>query len=301
MAGVAAVAARNSTRFSDLQPSGKFVEVDGTRLHYRILGKDGPQVLAIHGASGNILDWIVGPAQAIAENHRLLLIDRPGLGYSDRAPQDGSNPFVQARLMRRAETQLGFDAPILIGHSYGGAVALAWALDAPEVVPGLMLLAAPSHVWDGPPSLRNRRLASTPVLGQLATHLAAATVPQSMIDAAIDDVFAPQTPPPDYANRIEARLVLRPATQQANATDIATLKPHIRAMVPRYDSLTMPIELLHGDADTTVGLSIHSEPFAQRLPNAHLTVLDGIGHMPHHARPNEVLAALNRLTANRKG
>ncbi len=296
-AGSAAVAGRNSMRFSNLRPSGEFIEIDGLRLHYRILGEDGPPVIAIHGASGNILDWIVGPAPAIAANHRLLLIDRPGLGYSDRAPVDGANPAVQAALMRRAAEALGFGTATVIGHSYGGTVALAWALDAPDQVSGLMLLAAPSHVWPAPPSLQNR-LVATPVLGHLITQIAASTVPQSYIDTAAASVFAPQTPPSDYASRIEAHLILRPAAQRANATDIATLKPHIAAMVPRYDGLSMPIEMLHGDADTTVSLSIHSQAMAQRLPHARLTILDGIGHMPHHARPDEVLAALNRLTAD---
>jgi pimeloyl-ACP methyl ester carboxylesterase len=52
--------------------------------------------------------------------------------------------------------------------------------------------------------------------------------------------------------------------------------------------------MVHGDADTTVGLDIHSKPLEERLPHANLTVLPGIGHMPHHVREGEVVAAVKR-------
>jgi pimeloyl-ACP methyl ester carboxylesterase len=286
-------------RLNDLAPTGEFIEIDGQRLHYRILGDDGPPVIGIHGASGNLLDWTAGVAPGMAETNRVLLFDRPGLGFSTR-PANGSNPSVQAALMREAARQLGFERAILAGHSYGGAVALAWALDAPETVESLLLLAAPSQTWKTGPSLQNR-IASNPVGGPILANLAAAFVPDSLIESNVAEVFAPQLPPENYAERINLRLTLQPAVIQANATDLVTLKSHINEMIPRYDALTMPVELLHGDADTTVGLEIHSRPLAARLPQARLEVLDGVGHMPHHVAQPAVLSALARLNAQYGG
>ena len=57
----------------------------------------------------------------------------------------------QAALIRGALARIGIERPLLVGHSYGGSVALAWAVDAPETVSGLVLLATPSQVWDGRP------------------------------------------------------------------------------------------------------------------------------------------------------
>lgn len=277
------------------EPSGDFIEVEGQRLHYRVLGETGPEVVVIHGASGNLLDWAEGLAPKMAETNRVLVLDRPGMGFSTRS-EGGESPFVQARLLRAAAAQLGFGGAILVGHSYGGAVALAWALDAPETLASLLLLAAPSHVWEAPPSLRNRILVN-PLGGPVLAHLAAAFVPDGVIESGVTNVFAPQAPPDAYAERINARRLLRPEILRNNAADLVALKGHIRQMQPRYGELAMPVELLHGDADTTVWLDIHSRPFAETVENARLTVLDGIGHMPHHVAKGEVLAALGRLNA----
>ncbi|WP_254796912.1 alpha/beta fold hydrolase [Sulfitobacter albidus] len=68
-------------------------------------------------------------------------------------------------------------------------------------------------------------------------------------------------------------------------------------MVKRYPDLTMPFEIVHGDADTIVPLTVHSEPLSKQVPGANLTVLEGIGHMPHHVAPEESVAAIDRVAA----
>jgi len=275
-------------------PDGDFVTVEGVRLHYRIIGR-GPKAVALHGASGNLREWRAGPAAALTERATLLTLDRPGHGFSER-PTGGENIFVQARLLHRAAEALGFGAAPLIGHSMGGTVALAWAVQQPQAVPGLLLISAPSQVWPGGTGLIYD-LAATPGLGTALVH----TLPRLMGDKLIADalvrIFAPQSAPPGYAEKVAAKLALRPATAQANARDISRLKPLMRRMVPMYDRLTMPIELIHGEADKTVPLAIHSEPTEAQLPGARLTRLPGIGHMPHQVAPQAVLAALDRLLA----
>jgi pimeloyl-ACP methyl ester carboxylesterase len=69
---------------------------------------------------------------------------------------------------------------------------------------------------------------------------------------------------------------------------------------PRYGEIDVPVEILHGDADDTVPLAVHSEPLSRQLPNARLTVLPGVGHMLHHADPDAVEAAIDRA-ATRAG
>ncbi len=79
-----------------------------------------------------------------------------------------------------------------------------------------------------------------------------------------------------------------------------SLRPHIVEMSQRYGELTMPLEIVHGDADTIVPLRIHSEPLSRQVPGANLTVLEGIGHMPQHAAPQAVEDAIDRA-ATRAG
>lgn len=279
-------------------PDGDFVTVDGLRLHYRIIGH-GPKAVALHGASGNLREWRAGPAAALAERVTLLTLDRPGHGFSERPP-GGEDIFLQARLMHRAAEALGFGNAPLIGHSMGGTVALVWAVQEPQAVPGMLLISAPSQVWSGGTGLIYD-IAATPGLGTALVH----TLPRLMGDKLIADalvrIFAPQSAPPGYAEKVAAKLALRPATAQANARDIARLKPQMRRMVKMYDRLTMPIELIHGEADKTVPLTVHSEPSEKQLPTARLTRLPGIGHMPHQVAPEAVVAALDRLLARIQG
>ncbi|MEM8788545.1 MAG: alpha/beta hydrolase [Pseudomonadota bacterium] len=273
-------------------PTGDFITIDGIRLHYRIVG-EGPKVVALHGASGNLRDWTAGPARVLTARHTALLFDRPGAGHSDR-PERGENIFVQAALMRRAAAELGFGGAPLVGHSFGGSVALAWAVDAPDGVPGLLLLAAPSQVWPGGVGALYHFTAN-PVTGPVLTRLVPPLAGDNLVTRTLASIFAPQDPPPGYADGVDAALALQPAAARNNARDVLALKDTMRRMVPRYDRLTMPVELLHGDADTIVPLDIHSARSVDSLPDARLTILPGIGHMPHHAAPDAMAAALDRL------
>ena len=279
------------------QPSdftGKFIEVDGTRLHYMQLGEGGRPLIAIHGASGNLRDWAMGPAQALARTNRVLMFDRPGLGLSERPIKDGSNIFVQARLMQAAAARLGIGRAIVAGHSFGGSVALAWALDMPDTVDGLMLLAAPSHKWEGGVGLLYGA-SGHPLTGPVVARALPRLATDKFVRNTISRVFAPQVPPEGYIDKIGVDLTLRPSRILNHGRDVTSLKPHIMSMMPRYGELQMPIELIHGDADQSVTAVIHSDLLARRLPHAVYQRLKGVGHMPHHVAPDAMLAALGRL------
>jgi pimeloyl-ACP methyl ester carboxylesterase len=267
--------------------------VEDVRLSFYRAGTGMPVVL-IHGASGNARDWTLGALQAMAGRFAVTAFDRPGLGRSAAPSAGADSPFVQARLMRRALAQSGHDRAILIGHSYGGTVALAWALDAPETVTGLMVVGAPSQVFPGGVGFSSELLAS-PLTGPALSRAAPAFVTDGVIEGAVARVFAPATPPPGYVAHMDRDLLLDPAVLRTNARQLSTLKDHLRGMVPRYPGLPMPVEILHGTEDTTVPLAIHSEPLATQVPNARLTRIAGAGHMPHHSHLPEILAALDRL------
>lgn len=279
-------------------PSGQFAEVNGHRVHYRMAG-DGPDLVLIHGASGNLRDMTFRLMDTLAADYRVIAFDRPGLGHTDRLNATGATLRQQAELLSTAAAQLGADRPLVFGQSYGGAVALAWAVEHPEAVSALILAGAPSHPWEGPLP-RLYQVNSHPLLGPLVIPALTAWVPQGYVDRAIAEVFLPQDEPPGYAEHIGAPLTLRRTSLRENALQRASLKSEIAALAPRYEALTLPIELIHGGADETVSLEIHSERLAERLPNAHLTTLEGIGHMPHQVRMGAVIEAIHRA-ARRAG
>lgn len=281
-------------------PEGQIVEIEGHEVHAVLMGPEGaPEVVLIHGSSGNTRDFTHGLAPLLARDFRVLVFDRPGLGYSGEVNPKGATITEQSALLSRASRHLGLRKPIVLGQSYGGAVALAWGVHHPDSAAALVLLAAPSQPWSTGLGWYYTLL-SNRVLGPLAIPLLTAFVRDARVARELDAIFAPQSPPPGYGAHIGASLTLRRASLRANALQRANLLDEVRALQPHYPHIPLPVEVLHGTADTTVGLHIHATPLAAQLPSAHLTALPGIGHMPHHVAQPEVIDAVHRA-ARRAG
>ena len=279
-------------------PQGQFVQVGGHRVHALTMG-EGPDVVLIHGASGNIRDMTHSLAPRLARHYRVTIFDRPGLGYTDRINTTGATIRQQAELLSGAARQLGLEAPIVVGHSYGGAVALAWAVHEPRYISALVPLSSPAQPWTSPLSTYYKVL-SHPLLGPLVIPFLTAFVHDERVEREVASIFEPNTVPEGYTGHIGAGLTLRRGTLRANALQRANLLPEIRELHHQYDRIQVPVEIVHGTADTIVGLPIHAEPLQARVPTANLTRLTGIGHMPHHVAQNAVVAAIDRA-AQRAG
>ena len=285
-------AARQAEAEAEWPPLGQFVDVGGKRVHVLVRGT-GPDLILIHGASGNLRDFTPGLVEALSGQYRVIAFDRPGLGYSDDVP--GSPQLaVQAAHLAAAARQLGVRNPIILGQSYGGAVALAWAVTRPDPAPvALVLVASPSLPWPGGLDPWYRLTASD--FGRaVAVPLASAFTPDAYLTASMSAIFTPEPVPAGYGQHIGVGLTLRRASLVANARQVNALRTEIVAMQPQYPALTLPIELLHGDADTVVPLAIHSLPLSKIIPTAHLTVIPDAGHMPHQIHQGLVVAAVNR-------
>lgn len=284
-------------------PTGQFVQVNGRQVHAHIEGR-GPDLVLIHGASGNTRDFTFGFVDLLKDDYRVIVFDRPGLGWSDRISDDfegafttaAESPAQQAAFLQAAADQLGVRNPIVLGHSYGGAVALAWGLARPDDTAALVVVSGASNPWPGGLGALYA-VASSAIGGATLVPLIAAFPPRGQVDGALSSIFAPQSPPEGYADYIGAGLTLRRETLRANARQVNALRPHVVEMSARYATLPMPVEIVHGTADDVVPLHIHSEPLAQQIPGAALTRLDGIGHMPHHAAPDAVVSAIDRAAA----
>ena len=116
----------------------------------------------------------------------------------------------------------------------------------------------------------------------------------------IDATFAPQSTPEGYTAYIGAELTLRVESMRANIRQVNTLRPEVVKLTDQYPALTLPIEIVHGEADTTVPISVHADEIEKIVPQVNVVRLPGVGHMPHHAAPEVTVAAIDRA-ARRAG
>ncbi len=279
-------------------PEGHFLDVDGIAVHAVVMG-EGPDVVLIHGSSGNTRDMTFALAPILAQNFRVIVFDRPGLGYSESFNPNGETIIEQADILQRAAAQLGADKPIVAGQSYGGSVSLAWAVTRPDNISALVLIAPAAIPWETPLDGFNR-LASTTAGNALALPLISSFIPDWYVTQALDKVFAPQSAPKGYAEHFGPGLTIRQGSMHANAKQRANLLDEITRLQPRYSEISVPTEIIHGTADDTVGLEWHSERLIDQIPGAELIELPGIGHMPQVVAAPEVAAAIDRA-AQRAG
>jgi pimeloyl-ACP methyl ester carboxylesterase len=282
-------------------PAGRFVEVDGGKLHIVELGRpDAPAVVLLHGASGNLGDMWLALGERLAARYRVVLVDRPGHGWSDRP--DGAadaSPARQAALIHQALTRIGVTRAIVLGHSWSGAAATAYALAFPDAVAGLVLLAPVTHPWPGGVAWVNRAV-TTPIVGPLIARTLILPFGYFMMPFGVDAVFAPQSPPPDYIARTGLRLILRPSEFTANAQDIVGLHAFVTAQSPRYGEIKAPVAIVAGDGnDKTVYTDIHSRTIAKQAARVDLTVLPGIGHMVQFVATGRVVQAVDDVAAGK--
>ena len=306
-AGALASAAASSLackRYDRLHPPrGSLVEVEGGVLHVWEDGPADPQacVLLLHGASGNLADMTLNLAPALTDRYRVIAVDRPGHGWSERrAPQDAC-PTRQASIVAQALRQCGVERAIVLGHSWAGALAACFALEHRELTSAIVLVSAATHPWPGGISWYHRA-ALDPRISPVFTRTIVAPAVLARIRAAVREIFAPQEPPAEYVERIGAALLTSPSRFLANAQDMRALLDYVTRTSERYHEIDVPARIVTGDADAVVP-DLHSRSFHEKVAHSTLTILPGIGHMPHHvavdAVAREVDAAAEQVMSGR--
>ncbi len=281
------------------RPHGRFIESNGFRQHVIEMGdagaaKDTLPVVLLHGAGANLQDMNLALGDRLAARHRVILIDRPGLGFSARKAGECSSPADQASVLRDVLDKLGIDRAIIVGHSWGGTMALSFALDFPERVAGLVLIAAPTHPGLWRMTKLNAVLASP--IGWLFAHTLALPFGAIFIWPGSRTAFLPQVIPPGYVKRTATMLVLRPKTLLANWADVGCLDAFLTQQATRYDRLAAPTIALAGDRDPLVPLEQHAAKLAATAPAVRVEVVPGFGHMLHHAAADRVAAAVEEVS-----
>jgi len=276
---------------------GKVIEVAGASLNIVDIGpRDGaePPVVMIHGASSNLEIMRQPLGGMLAEKRRVILIDRPGHGWSTRARLDDSTPAIQGSMIDEALEKLGVGRAILVVHSWSGALGARMALDYPRRVAGLVMLAPVAYPWPGGVGWYNR-VVNTPVIGPLLAYTITLPLGFFLTESGSRGVFLPQFMPQDFVSNTATPLLLRPREFLANARDLVTLKAAVAEQAPRYANIGAPMVVITGDVDKTVSTNIHSRPLAATVPNAKLILLPDVGHMVQNAAPDLVISEIEAM------
>jgi len=234
----------------------------------------------------------------LREHFRVISLDRPGSGYSTRRSGTPADLPAQARQIAAFIKTLDLDKPLVLGHSLGGAIALALALDHPHAVSGLVLVAPLTHPQRMLP-LVFLSLAVRPAwLRRWVAHTLTLPIGLLTKDSVVKGVFAPDPAPPDFASRGGGLLGMRPDNFYAASTEINRVNDHLPDMVKRYPQLTLPIGLIYGGQDKVLDFQKHGQALASKVPGLKMQVIEGRGHMlPITA--SERVAALVEQVAKR--
>ncbi len=293
------VRARTAQVERENPPRGRFIEVDGVRLHYIERG-EGPVVVLLHGNGIVANDFETsGVLDALSERYRVIAFDRPGYGYSARPRTTLWTPDAQARLLHHALQELKVDSSIVVGHSWGTMVAMAMGLQVPDFVRGLVLLSGyyyPTLRMDVPVMAQP----AIPLVGDVLRYTVSPLIARLLWPLMKKRVFSPMQVSERF-NRLPVWMMLRPKQLRASGAEAAMMAPAAMSLAKRYGQLRVPVQILCGTRDKMLMPSTHSEHLHQTLERAgrdsELQLEPGVGHMVHYAHPEMVARAVDAIAA----
>ncbi|MEM7319316.1 MAG: alpha/beta hydrolase [Pseudomonadota bacterium] len=276
--------------------AGQIQPVANGALHFVEAGDPGkPTLVLIHGLAGQLQHFTYALKKPLSEDFHVIALDRPGCGYSRRDREDQAALTEQARMIAEFLDLKKVKNPVLVGHSLGGAVALALALERPDFVAGLALICPLTQPVEEPPEVFRPFQIRSPVLRRFIARTFAVPLLNRTAQSVLRNVFAPQVCPPDFLYRGGAALGLRPEAYMAASADLVYSGPGIAALAKRYDDLTMPREILYGAKDPLLDPALHGTSMEKF--GFSVTMAAGLGHMLPITNPESCETLIRRVAA----
>jgi pimeloyl-ACP methyl ester carboxylesterase len=298
VAGLVLFAANTARKVeAAVPPCGQFIEIDGQRLHYVDTGGTRPAMVMIHGLGGTLWNYTYALTDKLSGEFRVIAVDRPGSGYSTRPDDAPAKLSAQADTLAKFMRALGLKQPLLVGHSLGGALSLAIALDHPDCAGALALIAPLTHAQDDVPEPFKGLVIISPVMRKMVAWTLA--IPMSIRNAPklLKIVFGPDAAPADYPTRGGGLLSLRPKSFYNTSSDIVAVSEDLPGMMARYGGLTIPLGMLFAKGDLILDYRRQGEAMKQKCPALDLVLLDEHGHMLPLTAPDATADLIRRVAA----
>ena len=276
-------------------PRGRFVEIDGARLHYVERG-EGPTLVLLHGNGSMIQDFeSSGLIEQASKSYRVIVFDRPGYGHSSRPRDVVWTPDRQAELIHAALGRIGAGPAVVLGHSWGASVAVALGLRHPESVAALVL--ASGYYY---PTARLDVVAMSgpaiPGFGDVLRYTLAPLASRLLWPAALRKIFGPREVPAKFTEGFPKELAVRPSQLRASAAESALMIPDAIRFQHGYADLAMPVVIIAGDADRLLDTEHQSARLHRDLPRSTFHSVAGAGHMVHQTDTEAVMAAIDEAS-----
>lgn len=253
----------------------------------------GPAVFMIHGLGGQSCNFY--RLFDRLEDFRRIAIDRPGAGWSDHAPRGGSDLVGHATTAAEAIEKSGAGKVILVGHSLGGAIALKLALERPDLVAGLVVIAG----LTGPqlPRLASRaaKLGALPLLREISSHVLSAPLMPVLGPYFGHASFHPDPVPPQFMTQGGALMSLQPKAISAVWRDLEIVAKDSLQLRDDLHRISVPTTIIHGTQDRVLPYRTHAVAAARVIPGATLVLTEG-GHMLPMTHPKLVAHAIRDHT-----
>jgi pimeloyl-ACP methyl ester carboxylesterase len=256
---------------------------------------EGPPILMLHGLAGQLQHWTYGVTDLLADDFRCIAVDRPGCGYSEREADAHAHLREQARMIAEFMDAQGIGPALVAGHSLGGALALTLALEHPEKVRGLALVAPLTHPMKEAPAAFRALQISSPAMRRAIGRTVAVPMAARTAERTLAMAFAPEPAPADFVTRGGGALGLRPKAFVTASADLGAADAGVTALAERYEQLEVPGGILYGDADAILSWRAQGEALAKRAPHFEWQLLPGRGHMLPITAPRETADFIRRV------
>jgi len=281
------------------RPIGRMIRVRGRPIHVVDRGT-GPCVILLHGNGSMVEDFAAtGLIDRLATTHRVLAFDRPGFGESDREDGDWS-PEREADLLAEILEKLGVEQSIVVAHSWATLVAISLAVRDPTSITGLVLLSG-YYYSSARLDVALMIPGALPVVGPLVRHTIWPLFARLGAPAAFQYLFSPMGVPAAFHRMFSVPMATRPSQLKSLADDTVTMPSAAHHASSTYGAIQIPVRLIAGINDRIVKTSEQSVRLNRELADSELQLLEGVGHMSHHARPDLVIAAVNGLSNRVEG
>jgi pimeloyl-ACP methyl ester carboxylesterase len=275
-------------------PAGQFRIIDNIKMHYQISGS-GPTVILLHAQPSN-QEQFNKLKDVLKNNYTVISIDRPGMGYSESISEQSPKRLMQqARLIRGLVREITNEKPIVVGHSYGGALALSYVVQFEQEVRGLIVVNTASHPWKKGKPWLPFRIISNPIYGKLFTNTFAMMYGQTTISSSADSNFPNGQTPDNYISDTSATLTLRPKTLQSYANDALNLREALALQQDFYTKLTLPVTIMSGDEDSVTPNKIHSYKLHNDILHSKLIKVSGVAHSIPELKPSLIKIEIEKL------